>query len=289
MKRTHGTRRRIGAMVALVALAASCGGDDGSTADTDTTTLSPTDSADVAVDATVDSAPLFVRTTDGRDATASTDATDSTEDGDDAPVVAAPGSTTTSTTSTIPLVSDTGVPGIDSDDVFCRSWSEFAGSFRAIGLVSAIRDVDAGLRLEVIASGAVVAAIDAMGDALPAELEPERDTLLSDYAGPFGRRAAKAGEALTAAGLDGDGIDVLAELWLVTLADVGIDDPSLDVEIPDEIDVTMVDAAAADFAASTPAIGDDPSLNTFTEIPLTDAYTFANCPDGGTLAGNDDL
>lgn len=275
MKRTHGTWRRIGAMAGVVVLVTGCGGadDDESAADTDTTT-------EAADRAPVDSAPLFVRTSDD---------VDTTDADDDGPVVAAPGSTTTTTTSTIPLVSDTGVPGIDSDDVFCRSWSQFAGSFRAIGLVSAIRDVDAGLRLEVIASDSVVAAIAGMGTALPAELEAERDTLVSEFAGPFGRRALKASEALAAAGLGDDGVELLTDVWLATLADVGIDDPSLDIDIPEGVDIAVVDAATTAFAATTPAIGDDPSLTTFTEIPLTDAYTLANCPDAGTLSGNDDL
>ena len=282
MRRTYGTWRRIGAMAGVIALAASCGGadDGGSAANTDPTT----DSAESAEGPTVDSAPLFVRTSEDVDA-----GEDSGVDDGGAPAVAAPDSTTTTTTSTIPLVSDTGVPGIDSDDAFCRSWSQFAGSFRAIGLVSAIRDVDAGLRLEVIASDAVVAAIAGMGVALPAELEPERDTLLSEFAGPFGRRALKASAALTAAGLGRDGLELLTDVWLATLADVGIDDPSLDIDIPDGVDVAVIDEAATAFAASTPGIGDDPSLTTFTQIPLTDAYTFTNCPDGGTLSGNDDL
>lgn len=263
---------RIVAMVVAAGFAAACSGAD----DMSSSTSNSVASVPTVVETTVGSTPVFVRNSDDVEGAA-------------APVVAAPDSTTTSTTTTIPLVPDTGVPGIDSEDVFCRSWSQFAGSFRAIGLVSAIRDVEAGMRLEVIASASVVGAIDGMSSGLPAELEPERDTLLSQFAGPFGRRAARANEALTSAGLTSDDVTLLSEVWLITLADVGIDDPSLDIEIPAAVDAAAVREAVTQFSAATPAIRDDPSLTTFTKIPLTDAYTFANCPDGGTLAGNDDL
>lgn len=289
MTRTVAAARRpsaswTGVIVAIAAISASCGGS-GDTAANPTTPLDTTA-------APQDSDPLFVRT--GEDDGEATPAPDSTPPAagdttavDEGPVVANPGTTTT--TIPVPLVPDTGVPGIDSDNDFCRSWSEFAGSFRALGVVSAIRDESAALRLEVIASEVVIAAIAGMGDSLPAELEPERDILLSAFAGPFGRRALAANEALTAAGVGGDDFELLADAWLTTLADVGIDDPEFDVVVPVGVDADLVDAAAAAFAATTPPIGGDPSLATFTEIPLTAAYTLANCPDAGTLAGNDDL
>ena len=281
MDSSVGTRHRIGLAIALAVLVTACGGGDDDVADGSIDPSGNTAAEPVETD------PLFVRTTGDGDSDAAT--VDSVDDDSQAPVGAAPESTTTTVAATIPLVSDTGVPGIDSDDAFCQAWSQFAGSFRAIGLVSAIRDVDAGLRLEVIASGAVLDAISGMGEHLPAELEPEREVLLDDFAGPFGRRAAKAGESLATAGLSADGVGLLTDAWLTTLAEIGLDDPSLDVAIPDAVDAAVFDAAFAEFAAATPAIGDDPSLTTFTEIPLTDAYTLASCPDAGTLSGNDDL
>ncbi len=89
-------------------------------------------------------------------------------------------------------IDETGVPGIDSSDAFCRAWSEFAGSFQALGLVSAIGDPDTAFRLEVIAASTVTAAVEAMEVHLPAELEDERVALVADLAGPFFGRAVLA-------------------------------------------------------------------------------------------------
>jgi hypothetical protein len=45
--------------------------------------------------------------------------------------------------------------------------------------------------------------------------------------------------------------------------------------------------AVESFSTTFPSIVADPSLMTDAQIPLTDACLVANCPDQGTLGGND--
>jgi hypothetical protein len=182
----------------------------------------------------------------------------------------------------IPIVPETGVPGIDSADEFCRAWSEFAGSFQAVGLVSAVGDPGNAFRLEVLASPAVVDAVFALDANLPAELEDERIALVADFAGPYFARASAA-EAL----LDADVRDAIAAAWILQLTELGVDDPFLDVDLPGVADAALFVRAVEAFTTAFPSIVEDPSLITDAQIPLTNAYLAANCPDQGILGGND--
>ena len=187
----------------------------------------------------------------------------------------------------IPTVPESGVPGIESGDDFCRAWSEFAGTFQALALASSFAaDPDAARRAEVVAAPAVVAAVGEMDAALPGVLESERDVLLSDFLGPFDRRAERSVDELVRAGLSAEQVDALGDLWLVTLAERGTDDPDITVAVPADIDAAF-DEAVAVFVAEVPSISQDPSLVTTAQVPLTEQYLSANCPDQGTLAGND--
>lgn len=255
-------------VVALAIAASSCSSGGASTGAGQTT-------AD-DVEPTTDSTPDFVR--NSGEVIAGSGAADDTPPGTEGE----PDSTTT-----IATVPDTGVPGIDSDDAFCRAWSEFAGSFQALGIASAFAEPDAAARLEVIAAPAVVAAVADLGEHLPATLEAERTKLLDEFAGPFARRAARAEDELRAAGVER--IDELRGIWLAQLIESGVDDPTIAVTLPDDVDAGAVDAAAAAFAAAVPRIVEDPSLVTVVEIPMTDEYLVANCPDQGILGGNDDI
>lgn len=227
------------------------------------------------VTAAAPSGPDFVRNSSESDA-GSTTGSGSADAADEGP---APASTA------IAPVPDTGVPGIDSDDAFCRSWSEFAGSFQALGLVSAFGDPAEALRLEVLAAAAVVDAAARLAANLPTELEAEREALLDDFAGPFVRRAERAQAELVDAGVDRP--DDLRAVWLEQLAASGVDDPAMTVVLPRGIDAGGVDAAVAAFAAALPPIVDDPSLITGATITQTEGYLAANCPDQGILGGND--
>lgn len=146
---------------------------------------------------------------------------------------------------TIVPVPDDRVPGIDSDDPFCRAWSEFAVSIAF-----------------------------------------EREVFVADVIGPFARRADRASGELRAVGLSTAQIDALGDLWLMALVDTGVDDPEIDVVVPEEL-VDAVAAAVDNFSTDVPAIAEDPSLVTQASSPATFEYLSTNCPDQGILAGND--
>ncbi|NND75493.1 MAG: hypothetical protein HKN44_10865 [Ilumatobacter sp.] len=191
----------------------------------------------------------------------------------------------TESATTIAVIPDTGVPGIESDDDFCRAWSEFAGSFQALGIASAIGDPAAAYRLEVLASAAVVAAAADLGATLPEAIEGERAALIDEFAGPFVRRAERAQLELRNAGIED--LDAIRVSWLEQLATSGVDDPEMIVSLPAGVDGEAVDAAVDAFAAAVPRIAEDPSLITAAAIPQTEAHLAANCPDQGVLGGND--
>jgi hypothetical protein len=213
------------------------------------------------------------------------------DNADDGNAMAADGPTTTEfdlaaqpTTPPIDPIPETGVPGIDSADAFCRAWSEFAGSFQVLGLVSAIGDPANAFRLEVIAASAVTTALEAMEANLPVELEAERIALVVEFAGPFFNRALLAEVDLLDAGVNPD---VLRDAWLATVGQAGVDDPTVTVDLPADIDAAAFDAAVVSFSSSQLAIVGDPALITNASIPVTEAYLAEVCPDGGILSGND--
>ena len=187
---------------------------------------------------------------------------------------------------TIATVPEQAAPGIDSEDPFCRAWSEFAGSFQALTFAS-IADSDplVGARLEVLAAGAVAGAAQTLDDTFPDEIVGERERFVDDVIGPFARRAGRAVDALRSAGLGAD-VEVLGQVWLAALVDADLTDPVIAVEVPAALD-GAVDEATRSFAAAFPPIAADPSLVTEAEAPDTLAYLAEQCPDQGVLAGND--
>ena len=204
-------------------------------------------------------------------------------------VADAPAGATSPSTSPLPVTTATesGVPGLDSDDDFCRGWSRFAASFQALALasVSSTDPVDA-IRLEVIAAGALLAAVASLDSAYPDALIAERSEFVDGLLGPLTRRAERARDELLAAGLSEADVDDLGTEWLDALAAAGTDDPDLTVAVRDDLR-PAVEAATAELAADVPLIVDDPSLVTDAAAEDTLAYISANCPDQGTLGGND--
>ncbi len=195
--------------------------------------------------------------------------------------------TTLDETATIATVPEQGVPGIESEDPFCRAWSEFAGSFQALAFASAVAtDALAAARLEVVAAGAVSAAVQTLADEFPDAIVSERDVFVDDIVGPFARRAGRASDELLAAGLSGEQVEQLGRAWLAALVDAGVDDPDVVVAVADDVMDPVAEATAA-FAADVPSIAADPSLVTAAEAPGTFDHIARNCPDQGILAGND--
>jgi hypothetical protein len=196
-------------------------------------------------------------------------------------------SPTSSVSETIATVPEQAVPGIDSEDPFCRAWSEFAGSFQALTFAS----IDGteplvGARLEVVAAGAVVAAARTLEDAFPDEIADEREVFVDDVIGPFTRRATRAADELRTIGVGEDDIERLGAAWLAALVASDPADAVIAVDVPAELDAA-VDAATAVFGVDVPPIAEDPSLITRAEAPGTLGYLAEQCPDQGVLAGND--
>ncbi len=191
--------------------------------------------------------------------------------------------------STFATVPDEPVPGLDSDEPFCRAWSQFAGSFQALALASSAgTDPRNAVRLEVAASGAVMRAVADLGASLPADLDGERDAFLGGLLGPFADRARLASEALVSEGLRAVQVDELGDLWLATIAESGSQDPDLVLVVPSGYQPAFDDAVVS-FAADVVPVSDDPSLVTDAAAPQTLAYIAATCPDQGILAGNDSI
>jgi hypothetical protein len=190
-------------------------------------------------------------------------------------------------TESLPPVAETGVPGIESDDAFCRSWSTYAGSVQALSLAWVLQPPDDAAALEVAAATAVTRAVKGMADELPAEIEPNRQALTVDVPGPFLRRADRALGLLADAGLDEARIEVLGERWVAAITEQGIESETLEIDVPAESEVALAAAAQA-FADELPSVVEDPTLDTTAfDIGPSLAYISVNCPDQGTLAGND--
>ena len=126
------TRLRAGALVAVLVLAACSGGDDDAGEP-----IAPVSGESVTSDSSEALVPTPDAAEEGDGQTGG--------DAETAPSTTEFDLSAQPSTPAIEPVPETGVPGIDSGDVFCRAWSEFAGSFQALGLVSAIGDRDDGV------------------------------------------------------------------------------------------------------------------------------------------------
>lgn len=185
-------------------------------------------------------------------------------------------------------VAEVGVPGLDSDDAFCASWSRFAGSFQVVAVTSAFGSgaPEQLAALEVAAAPTVTAAYDDIVASWPDELSSEADLALDDYFGPFARRLDVARQSLVDVGADDGSIEAISDAWLAGLAQRDPSTPEFVVDLPDEL-WAVIDAAAAEFSARRVPFGSDPSLVTNVDAPLTLQYLAVACPDQGTLSGQE--
>jgi hypothetical protein len=206
--------------------------------------------------------------------------------------VAAPVSTTAPTsaapTFTVVEVPEEGVPGLDSLDEFCSSWSRFGGSFQVISVASAFLSADptAAFGIEVAASPVVTDSFERLLSAWPEELTDEFDTVADTVFGPFAARAADALDTLSAAGATEADLTQLTDAWIAALAQRDPTTPEVALALPADLQ-SLVDAAAEDFAADHPTVFADPALVNEVETPLTDQYLAVSCPDQGSLAGGE--
>jgi len=205
------------------------------------------------------------------------------------------GSSDTSDTSSIavtpeslPVVPEVGIPGLDSDDVVCRAWSRFGGSYQVVAVAATFGagDPDAVAALEVIASPTVTAAYADLVANWPDELDDEAEAVADGYFGPFARRSDRALEALEAAGADAPTQETIVAAWETALAGRDPNNPEIVVVLPADVQA-VVDVAASALSAQVVPIPADPSLVTDVDVPLTEQYLVDNCPDRGTLGGVD--
>lgn len=186
------------------------------------------------------------------------------------------------------VVPEEGVPGLDSDDAFCSSWSRFAGSFQVVAVTAAFGSgsPEQLAALEVAAAPTVTEAYRRLLDNWPDELADEADLVADEFLGPFARRLDVAEAMLGEVGADPDAIAAIDAAWLDGLARRDPTTPEFVVDLPDEL-WALIDEAAAEFAQQRVAFTQDPSLVTDVQTPLTSEYLAASCPDQGTLSGQE--
>jgi hypothetical protein len=256
-------------VVGLIALVVGCSSGDG----TDLDARTPPSSSAAPPTAGVATVPP-VPTRPDDDSTASTDSTAATSS-----------SAATAPATTESVVAETGVPGLDADDAFCAAWSRFGGSFQVIAVNAAFGDGPSEA-LEVAASVTVTAAYAELGEQWPAEIADERESALEGALGPFARRLAVAADALVEAGATDADLDALDAAWVGALAERDPDDPVLQLDLAPDLR-ELVDAAAPAYVDEVGSWATDESLANDVEIPATNQYLADNCPDQGTLAGQE--
>ncbi|MFT6293054.1 MAG: hypothetical protein ACJAR2_003675 [Ilumatobacter sp.] len=187
----------------------------------------------------------------------------------------------------IPPVAEEGVPGIDSEDAFCRWWSTYAGSVQALSLAWGLQPRVAAATLEVAATNVLSEAVAGMAKHLPGQIESNRSALTIDVPGPFLRRAERARGFLVTAGADDAQIVALGEAWIDAIVAAGLDAEDVVIVVPAGTEA-LLETAAAQMSDELPSVVEDPTLDTtaFDISPSLD-YIFENCPDRATLAGND--
>ncbi len=182
----------------------------------------------------------------------------------------------------VPETGSVGVPGLDDPDAFCAAWAVYGGTLQAIGVAQAFGGLSSleVARLEVVASAALVASVDAVGRHWPADILGDQSVVLTNLVGPYGRRAQKALTMLTDAGATELQLQQFRQLWDDALRSRRADEPVITLApLPSELE-DLVKVVAAQFDAAVTPFADDPSLNVDSvEVPRTYTYLAEHCPD----------
>lgn len=267
-------KRSVIATWLVVALAAACSGDDDLTDPTlvtsTTVVADPTSTAGTSVESPSVTEPS---TDEGSPGPAPTDGT-----------VTGSGSEPTASIVDVP---ETGVPGLDSDDLFCAAWSRFGGTWQVLLVGSTfLDDPQRVAEWEIAAANVVGDAYGALLANFPDALADEAEVVADGYFGVLDRRTEDARRALADAGATPDDVARLGEAWLLALESRDPSTPDLRFEIPETLD-DLVDEAATDLRGRRVAIHVDPSMAVDAATPRTDAYLETTCPDQGTLGGQE--
>jgi hypothetical protein len=199
-----------------------------------------------------------------------------------------------SSTTLLATPEPTGVPGLDSPDPFCAAWATYAGTVQSLGIAASFGDLSsvelAGL--ELIAAPHVVEVGEAIDSTWPQDgaVAAERATVIDQRIGPYVRRAQRAVEALTAAGVTKDELSELSALWQLALSERDPQQPVIDVPgIRPDLQ-TRLDEAAVAYDRDVTPFAADPSLTTdHVAAPTTEQYLAEHCPDLASSGVGDSL
>lgn len=181
------------------------------------------------------------------------------------------------------------IPGLDSEDRFCRAWSRFTGTFQVLSVPAAFGLIDDAelLRRELVSAGITVQSGDELIDAVAELVESELSVVAESLVGPYAARATDALDALAGAGASRDDLEALDAAWLGALESYDWAELELELTLGDDR-ADLVERAAQRFGAQRPGWFEDTALDVEEfSIPLTIDYATANCPDEGVLAGVD--
>jgi hypothetical protein len=179
-----------------------------------------------------------------------------------------------------------------ASDPFCAAWAGYAGTLQALGVAVSFGGLttDRLAALELVAAPRLVDLAAAIGASWPTELEAERAAVIERRIGPYARRAQRAVDALTAAGVTPAELDTLSSVWQTSLAHrdpqvAVIEVPPLDGDLQ-----TKVDAAGLAYDRAVTPFAADPSLSVDgVAAPATDEYLSVHCPDLASIGVGDAL
>ena len=187
-----------------------------------------------------------------------------------------------SPTQSIVATEPTGVPGLIADDPFCSAWAGYVGTLQALGIAASFGDLssDRLAVLELTSAARLVEVTAAIDGSWPDELAAERPIVLEQRIGPYARRARRAVEALTVAGVTPAEQATLSAAWQAALSARDPEEPVIDVpSVADDLQF-KIDVAAVDYDSVVTPFAQDPSLVVdAVQTPATDAYLVATCPD----------
>lgn len=181
-----------------------------------------------------------------------------------------------------PPPESTGVPGLDSPDVFCASWARYAGTLQALGVAASFGDLSSArfAALELVAAPLLAEIGAQIETGWPTELIAEREAVVDQRMGPYVRRAQHGRKALVDAGVTPQQLSELGAIWQASLAQRDPQVPVIEVRGIGADLQAKVDAAAHAFDSAVTPFSEDPSLRVQdVEAPQTDAYLASRCPD----------
>jgi hypothetical protein len=174
------------------------------------------------------------------------------------------------------------VPGLAATDPFCSAWAGYVGTLQALGTAASFGAMtsDQFAALELAAAPRLVEVAAAIDESWPADLASEHDVAIEQRIGPYARRAQRATDALTNAGVTAAELATLSADWQGALLARDPNTPVIELP-PRAADLqAKLDAAAAAYNTAVTPFAQDPSLVVdAVETPETDAYLVAHCPD----------